>query len=174
MLTGRPPYEGSDQLTVMSMHLNAPRPAILKVLPNCPMPLVKLVGKMLKKHRNERHTSYEDLIAEIEWVKDQIDGAIATAPPPMLSAHQPQAGTRLVTPGPSAPISAPRKSSVGVYAGIAIVVVAAGALVFATLKTNENRSKIVSKSTETPVLTPPAPVEPAASEPAASLSLIHI
>ncbi len=47
-LTGQTPYVGTDPLTVMNLHLSGPPPALLKVMPGCPIPLARLVGKMLK------------------------------------------------------------------------------------------------------------------------------
>jgi hypothetical protein len=68
LVTGVTPYKGSDALTVMSMHLNSPSPAILKVLPQCPIPLGRLVSRMMRKNRRERHQTYEELIAAMEQV----------------------------------------------------------------------------------------------------------
>ena len=81
MLTGQPPYTAADSMSVMRLHLDAPLPAILKVLPGCPIPLARLVGRMLKKHARERHESYADLIAEIEQVRAQIESGAAHAGP---------------------------------------------------------------------------------------------
>ena len=54
-----------------------PPPAILKVMPQCPLPLARLVAKMLKKQRRERPASYEELIAQIESVRAQLDPTLA-------------------------------------------------------------------------------------------------
>ncbi|MCX6907660.1 MAG: SUMF1/EgtB/PvdO family nonheme iron enzyme, partial [Verrucomicrobia bacterium] len=83
MLTGRTPYEGSDPMTVMGLHVNAPPPAMFKTWPQCPMPLALLVGKMLKKNPRERYASYDELIAELTAVHDKIKAAqTASAAPP--------------------------------------------------------------------------------------------
>jgi len=52
-------------------------------MPQCPLPLARLVAKMLKKQRRERYGSYEELIAALESVRAQLDPALAapTAPP---------------------------------------------------------------------------------------------
>ena len=42
MLTGRTPYEGRDPVAVFHQHLHGPPPAILKVLPQCPIPLARV------------------------------------------------------------------------------------------------------------------------------------
>ncbi len=74
MLTGRPPYEGTDGVSIIHQHLHAPLPAILKVMPGCPIPLARLVGKMLKKQRHERQQNYEELLEQIASVTAFIEG----------------------------------------------------------------------------------------------------
>ncbi|HEY3898057.1 MAG TPA: protein kinase [Chthoniobacter sp.] len=100
MLTGQPPFRGSDPLVVMNQHINAPPPAILKVLPQCPIPLARLVAQMMKKSRRERISNYEELIASIETVCGQLDPTLAAAPLPAAS----------VSSGPSASMVMPSQS----------------------------------------------------------------
>jgi hypothetical protein len=187
LLTGKPPYEGTDQVTVINKHLNAPLPGILKAIPNCPMPLVKLLGKMLKKHRPERHSSYEDIIAEIEWVKDQIEGAVASAAL-ATEGNATQSGLRLGTRASgqahagAAPISTParKKSSVAIYASLAALAVAAVILVVATMDSGAKKNTAVLTATQPETAAPDravsaepvagpvsndAPDEPEANEP---------
>lgn len=76
-LTATPPYPGSDPIAIVRHHLDSPPPAILKVMPSCPIPLARLVGKMLKKTKHARHASYEELITEIEHVSALIDSGEA-------------------------------------------------------------------------------------------------
>ena len=82
MLTGRPPYTGTDPLSVISKHVNDPPPAIFKVWPTCPIPLALVMGRMLAKHRHERPESYEDLIEQLQAVHDKLASAGAAAPAP--------------------------------------------------------------------------------------------
>ncbi len=110
MLTGRPPYEGRDALTVLNQHLSGPPPAILKVMPQLPIPLARLVARMLKKIWRERHASYEELIAEIE----RVQAAIA---PPVVAIESPL--THAVPPVVE-PVVPAAKSRVPLYAGIAV------------------------------------------------------
>lgn len=127
MLTGRTPYEGREPLAVMSMHLNAPPPAILKAMPQCPIPLARLVGKMLKKQRRERHASYEELIAQMESARAALDPSYAA---PSIPAPRRSAASVANTPAPAlaAPILPARKTSkkLALYGGIAGGVVALG------------------------------------------------
>lgn len=93
MLTGRPPYEGTDSLAVITRHVNDPPPAIFKVWPTCPIPVALLVGKMLAKQRHERPASYEDLIDQLREVHGKLKPATAA---PAVAGGQPKA-----TPTPS-------------------------------------------------------------------------
>jgi len=131
MLTGLTPYSGSEPLVVMSQHLNAPPPAILKVMPHCPLPLGRLVSKMMKKQRRERYSSYEELITAIEIVRAQLDPTLlAPTIPAALQHHAPDAMTPSPTPagktrraGPDQGTAGgrpqPAKSRLPLYGGIA-------------------------------------------------------
>ncbi|MCX6901779.1 MAG: protein kinase [Verrucomicrobia bacterium] len=70
--SGQTPYDGADVFSVMNKHVNEPPPDILTVLPTCPMPLVDLLAKMLAKHRNERYQNYDELLADLRDVHEQL------------------------------------------------------------------------------------------------------
>ena len=149
LLTGRTPYEG-DPLTVMNLHLSGPPAAILKALPGCPIPLARLVGKMMKKQRHERHQSYEELIEQMESVITFLEtggvdsgaeariamwreiGGGPSAPPPSDPA---------LTPGPPT-LASPttQKSKLPLYGGIAAAVAALGVGAFFFLPTGGERT----------------------------------
>lgn len=136
MLTGRTPYTGTDPMSVMVQHINSPPPAILKVLPDCPLPLARLVGKMLKKQKRERHASYEELLTQIE----SIQALFAPSDSPLESTLQPDPdATLLATPAaavtPAKPSSAttstpPQKSKAVLYGSITAGIVVVGAVAF--------------------------------------------
>jgi serine/threonine protein kinase len=137
MLTGEVPYAGTDAITIIRKHLDAPLPAILKVWPQCPIPLARLVGKMLKKGRNERQASYTELTTQIESVWAQIDplrfqAEADTAPleldPNLTVIDNPLTprSTRAITT-PPAPLP---KSKATLYGGIAAGVVVLGIVAF--------------------------------------------
>jgi len=120
-------------VAVFHQHIHGPPPAILKVLPQCPIPLARLVGKMLKKQRRERHGSYEELIAHIE----SVQAIFAPAASPLASARLADSGVvPPSTPASSgmprnaAPSTAPAvpsaKSKLPLYGGIAAGILALG------------------------------------------------
>ena len=131
MLTGQVPYRGGDAITIIRQHLDAPLPAIMKVWPQCPVPLARLVGRMLKKSRHERSASYTELLGQIDSVWAQIDpvghSPEAFAPPPRHVEAE-------VTAPPAEPLRprpAPRSKGL-LYGGLAagVLVLAAVALIF--------------------------------------------
>jgi len=101
MLTGRPPYEGSDPLVVINKHVNEPPPAIFKAWPTCPIPLALAVGKMLAKQRHERPASYEELIEQLREVREKLKPAVVPTP---VSASEP---TQVLTPTPKPAVTTP-------------------------------------------------------------------
>jgi len=149
MLTGQTPYSGGDPMVVMNQHINAPPPAILKVMPQCPLPLGRLVSKMIKKQKRERYASYEELIAAIEGVRVQLDPALgAPSVPESLEAASaystPPGGqggtTGLSHPHQATPVDAEgrrgapppawKKPRFLLYGGIAAGVAALGTVAF--------------------------------------------
>jgi serine/threonine protein kinase len=87
MLTGRTPYQGTSAASVVALQLTAPPPSILKVMPDCPLPVARLVSRMLKKSRHERPGSHEELIGELEHARAQIEsGAMKAGSSPLVQA----------------------------------------------------------------------------------------
>ncbi|MCX6910577.1 MAG: SUMF1/EgtB/PvdO family nonheme iron enzyme, partial [Verrucomicrobia bacterium] len=80
MLTGKTPYEGDSSMVIMMKHINDPPPAIFRVWPACPMPLGRLVGKMVAKRRQERHANYEELVADLMQVHEKLRQTESVAP----------------------------------------------------------------------------------------------
>jgi len=105
MLTGRTPYDGADAMAVMTKHVHEPPPAILKVLPTCPMPVVFLLNKMLAKNPAARPQTYDELLADLHRVHTQL--------------AQPQAATPAAAPKP-AEAAATKKPPVAIYAAAAV------------------------------------------------------
>ncbi len=149
MLTGLPPYSGSDGMAVMRMHLDAPLPAILKAMPGCPIPLARLVGKMLKKNARERHPSYADLIAELEMVREQIESGVTNTGPSKVVEAWKQVGDLETKPGASYGL---------LWAGLALLLVVGAGIAFFVLGKKDERS--AAKAT-------PAKATPAAAKLAA-------
>ncbi|MCX6900055.1 MAG: SUMF1/EgtB/PvdO family nonheme iron enzyme [Verrucomicrobia bacterium] len=134
MLTGRPPYSGSDPLVVITKHVNDPPPAIFKVWSSCPVPLGMLVGKMLAKNRNDRFASYEELIAEMIRVREKLAPVVSAPPasasePTKVAAATPKpAVAKTPKPAPAAKPGLAIRNWKLVMGGVAAVALIAGAV----------------------------------------------
>jgi serine/threonine protein kinase len=62
LLTSRPPYVASSVFELLQMHVTDPVPEVA----GAPDSINKLIGRMLAKTVEERHGSYDELIAEID------------------------------------------------------------------------------------------------------------
>ncbi|MBI5687491.1 MAG: SUMF1/EgtB/PvdO family nonheme iron enzyme [Verrucomicrobia bacterium] len=72
LLTGTTPYHADEALAVVLKHVTDPVPDILAIIPNCPQALAAVVGRMMSKVPDQRHASYEELIAELWQVSDIV------------------------------------------------------------------------------------------------------
>jgi len=89
MVSGHTAYSADDSLALVLKHVIEPPPDIRAVMPDCPPPLAVLIGKMMAKDRNQRHASYEELIAELWQVNDALrQPQPAVAATPVLIAVQ--------------------------------------------------------------------------------------
>ena len=79
LLTGTTPYQADDVVGLILKHVTEPTPDLQAILPSCPPALVALVGKMMAKDRNQRHASYEELVAELWQVSDVVQQALSAA-----------------------------------------------------------------------------------------------
>ncbi len=151
MLTGRPPHEGDDALAVILKHLNDPAPDLFQLCPACPEPLGRLVQRMMAKNRDERPASYEELLAELMRVHEQLKHPETLAPlcPPVTV-------TRPVPPAPTLVKQPAMRWQMLVTAALGVVLLAAvgGMLVWAPWK------KLAEQQEVTPLVAPPPAAVP--------------
>lgn len=74
MVLGRPPFMAEDIMELLLKHVGEPLPDPRSLWPACPPPLAKLICRMLAKRREDRHGSYEELLAELASVDDFFVG----------------------------------------------------------------------------------------------------
>jgi serine/threonine-protein kinase len=65
MLTGKPPFQGANAMSMMYAHVHQPPAPLEKVRPDCPQPLRDAVMRMLDKEPANRWPSVEDAIDAI-------------------------------------------------------------------------------------------------------------
>ena len=124
MLSGKRPYEtgpGQSSMSVLVKQIHDPPPAILQEKPDCPVPLVMVLNKMLAKRPGDRHASYDELIADLRRVHEHI-----SQPEPLVPVDASLATGAM----------AKKKSPAMVYAAVAgmAVVLAVGLVVWSPWK----------------------------------------
>jgi uncharacterized RDD family membrane protein YckC len=94
LLAGEPPFDGPNQVAVISKHLKLPPRPLRELSPAVTLPLAAIIDRLMKKLPAERYASYEDLTAALEaaaptrvepagfWARAAavtLDGATASA-----------------------------------------------------------------------------------------------
>ena len=166
MLTGKPPYVAENSKMVMVMHLTAAVPDARAANPAVSEATSKLVHKLMQKEPAKRVQSPEDVAKEIDRIlrggpPDRVRG---TGKQSAVSGKQPtgeQLAWRTHLAGAAVgelksgrqPQQGGQQRPVLLYAGIAVAVLAAGALIYAF---TSGRGAAVAKATEDGKGAPPA------------------
>lgn len=66
LLTGRPPFEGSTALAVVAQHLQDAPPKVRELVPSVPLPLARIIDRLLEKDPPQRFADYDELLAALE------------------------------------------------------------------------------------------------------------
>jgi Tol biopolymer transport system component len=88
MITGRPPFDGASTADVMAAILTAEPPPIARERPEAPAELQRIVGRALRKDREERYQIIKEMLVDLKAVRRELNAS-------------PGAGTGLPSP-PSA------------------------------------------------------------------------
>ncbi|MCX6908048.1 MAG: protein kinase, partial [Verrucomicrobia bacterium] len=147
LITGEPPYGSGDSMAIIHKHIYDPPPGILNKMPNCPMPVVFLLGKMMAKQPHARQQSYTELIAEMRRAHYQLLEPVAPPPPAISPAIA------------SAAHHAQQQSHALVYYVVtaALITIGAGLWLWEPWKTGDNEPRVSTARTraETQSRTPP-------------------
>lgn len=103
VLAGRKPFEGKAPVEYIAAHLHTPAPPVAAPsgMPALPMELVRLIGQMLEKRREDRPKSYREIVDRLVAVLREAPAAAflatarAAASPPTAS-DRPTGPTGLV------------------------------------------------------------------------------
>ncbi|MFO0619049.1 MAG: protein kinase [Polyangiaceae bacterium] len=66
LVAGDAPFKGSNAVQLIAQHMNAEPPSLAARAPHVPLPLVRIIERLMKKKREERYASYAELIAALE------------------------------------------------------------------------------------------------------------
>ncbi len=75
MLTGNPPFEGSNVYVIASKHMREEPVALEEARPDLPLAICKLVRKMMAKRPDARHASARELLQDIARIRQALGGA---------------------------------------------------------------------------------------------------
>jgi hypothetical protein len=71
LLTGRPPFDGPDDVAIMNAHQHTPPPDVNDLEPHLPPGFQPLLARMMAKAPEDRHQSMEEVLAELELVLER-------------------------------------------------------------------------------------------------------
>jgi serine/threonine-protein kinase len=182
MLTGRPPFHRDNFGDLMVAHITEPPPDARAANPSVPAPLAELTGELLRKDPAARPASMRvvaDRLMTYVARMTTVPGSAASAPSssssteaPVANAHAPAAPRAVRTTfGASAselasPTAAPARARSPAMIGVAIVVIAGGA-VAATLALKRGPERAAAPAPVAAVIPVAAPAPAAAPPPTA-------
>jgi len=73
MVAGRPPFEGRTASDLIASILKSEPPPLAESMPNAPAELERLVGKALRKDREQRYQSVKDLLIDLKELKQELE-----------------------------------------------------------------------------------------------------
>ena len=68
-VTGQPPFDAPGATGLLALHLTQPAPPVLSKRPDLPAPLAKAIDRLLRKEREARFASGEQLVAALEALR---------------------------------------------------------------------------------------------------------
>ena len=68
MLAGEPPYDGETALAIAVQHVNNPIPSLDSLRPDVPVPLVRVIKKMMEKKPDRRQQNADELLKELREI----------------------------------------------------------------------------------------------------------
>jgi len=95
LLAGRPPFDGDNPVELAMKHAEKPVPSLQELAPTAPVPLCRVIHRLVRKSPAERYPSAEDLLEALKGVDAQ---------PPVSRSEATLAGAR----GPSRPAARQR------------------------------------------------------------------
>jgi serine/threonine protein kinase/Tol biopolymer transport system component len=121
--TGRQPFTGSTSAVIFDAILNRAPTAPVRLNPNLPAELERIINKALEKDRDLRYQVASELRADLKRLKREIDSGKSSAASVSTAVAQPSAsGSATLSASAAAPVPAasPSSSSTAVASGLPV------------------------------------------------------
>jgi serine/threonine protein kinase/tetratricopeptide (TPR) repeat protein len=107
MATGRQPFTGSTSAVIFDAILNRAPTAPVRLNPNLPAELERIINKALEKDRDLRYQVASEMRADLKRLKREIDSGKSSAASTAAPVATPLSGPAPVAATPSAPVVQP-------------------------------------------------------------------
>src|SRR5438093_830664 len=113
MATGRQPFTGSTSAVIFDAILNRAPTAPVRLNPNLPAELERIINKALEKDRELRYQVASEMRADLKRLKREVDSGKSVAASSAAPATTPSSGSVAVAAPPSGPAVQPAVSASG-------------------------------------------------------------
>ncbi|REJ78587.1 MAG: serine/threonine protein kinase [Acidobacteria bacterium] len=72
LLGGQPPFQGETMTDILAAIINSEPPPLKSLAPHLPPELLRIVGKTLKKRKEQRYHSTRDLLVDLKELRDEL------------------------------------------------------------------------------------------------------
>ncbi|QDU96124.1 Chaperone protein DnaK [Lignipirellula cremea] len=104
LLTGSPPYVGSELMQVLVGDVDLPFPALHDIRPDCPLELETVFQRMIARRPADRYRSMKEVLTALK----PIAAVVGVSPqPPKFSLASLAETQPILTPDPDSPMSSP-------------------------------------------------------------------